>query len=104
MTEWQLPSISMTDFENCEVFLSQEPKKADQSPEESESNECKYEKKVKKKQDLLHWKDMPKHLQFNPHILTGYRPLSDVWGCMSSMWQLHNETINIVTHGKTSVN
>ncbi|GBP14954.1 hypothetical protein EVAR_6606_1 [Eumeta japonica] len=24
---------------------------------------------------LLHWRDMPAHLQFNPYVLTGYRPL-----------------------------
>nr|CAH7742379.1 unnamed protein product [Callosobruchus chinensis] len=48
---------------------------------------------------LLQWKDMPKHLQFNPYILTGYRPLSDAWGCVNSITYLHNETINIVSHG-----
>nr|CAH7742378.1 unnamed protein product [Callosobruchus chinensis] len=47
---------------------------------------------------LLQWKDMPKHLQFNPYILTGYRPLSDAWGCVNSITYLHNETINIVSH------
>lgn len=59
------------------------------------------ENKIFKKSTLLHWKEMPEHLQFNPYILTGYRPLSDAWGCISSMWYLHNETINIVTHGRT---
>nr|CAI5853656.1 unnamed protein product [Callosobruchus analis] len=48
---------------------------------------------------LLQWKDMPKHLQFNPYILTGYRPLSDAWGCVNSITYMHNETINIVSHG-----
>lgn len=52
------------------------------------------------KPQLLHWKDMPEHLQFNPYIHTGYRPLSNPWGCVNSMWAWHNETINIVTHGK----
>nr|CAI5853654.1 unnamed protein product [Callosobruchus analis] len=47
---------------------------------------------------LLQWKDMPKHLQFNPYILTGYRPLSDAWGCVNSITYMHNETINIVSH------
>lgn len=100
MTEWQIPSISMTELDKCKVFLQQEQKKSDQLQERCESSECKYDKKTIKKQNLLHWKDMPKHLQFNPHILTGYRPLSDMWGCINSMWQLHNETINIVTHGE----
>ncbi|CAH1971764.1 unnamed protein product [Acanthoscelides obtectus] len=47
---------------------------------------------------LLKWKDMPKHLQFNPYILTGYRPLSDAWGCVNSITYMHNETFNIVSH------
>lgn len=51
------------------------------------------------KEDLLHWKDMPKHLQFNPYIFTGYRPLLSIWGCLSSLFYLHNETINILSHG-----
>lgn len=50
--------------------------------------------------DLLHWKDMPRHLQFNPYIFTGYRPLLSIWGCIHSLFYIHNETINIITHGK----
>lgn len=52
-----------------------------------------------KSEDLLHWRDMPKHLQFNPYIFTGYRPLLSIWGCLTSLFYLHNETINILTHG-----
>uniref|UniRef100_A0A182UBD8 Progestin and adipoQ receptor family member 4 n=1 Tax=Anopheles melas TaxID=34690 RepID=A0A182UBD8_9DIPT len=48
--------------------------------------------------DLLEWKDMPQHLQFNPYVLTGYRPLQGVKGCLSSLFYVHNETINILTH------
>ncbi|KAL9694030.1 hypothetical protein quinque_013315 [Culex quinquefasciatus] len=48
--------------------------------------------------DLLQWKDMPQHLQFNPYVLTGYRPLQGVKGCLSSLFYVHNETINILTH------
>lgn len=50
--------------------------------------------------DLLQWKDMPQHLQFNPYVLTGYRPLQGIKGCLSSLFYVHNETINILTHGK----
>lgn len=50
--------------------------------------------------ELLHWRDMPKHLQFNPYVLTGYRPLQDWCGCVRSLFYFHNETINILTHGK----
>lgn len=48
--------------------------------------------------DLLHWKDMPQHLQFNPYIFTGYRPMLSFWGCINSLFYMHNETINIFTH------
>ncbi|KAK7082915.1 hypothetical protein SK128_011437, partial [Halocaridina rubra] len=47
---------------------------------------------------LLHRKDIPKHLQFNPYIETGYRPLLSMWGCVMSLFYFHNETINIITH------
>lgn len=48
---------------------------------------------------LLHWRDMPPHLQFNPYVLTGYRPLQSLAGCIASLFYFHNETINILTHG-----
>lgn len=50
--------------------------------------------------DLLQWKDMPQHLQFNPYVLTGYRPLQTFKGCVNSLFYMHNETINILTHGE----
>ncbi|XP_073990987.1 progestin and adipoQ receptor family member 4 [Rhodnius prolixus] len=49
--------------------------------------------------NLLKWHDMPPHLQFNPYIHTGYRPLLTFWESLASLFYLHNETINIVTHG-----
>ncbi|XP_026485632.1 progestin and adipoQ receptor family member 4 [Vanessa tameamea] len=53
--------------------------------------------------ELLHWRDMPKHLQFNPYVLTGYRPLQSWGGCVRSLFYFHNETINILTHGVSLV-
>lgn len=50
--------------------------------------------------DLLKWKDMPRHLQFNQYIFEGYRPLTNVKGCIHSLFYFHNETINILTHGE----
>ncbi|KAH1027716.1 progestin and adipoQ receptor family member 4 [Dendroctonus ponderosae] len=47
---------------------------------------------------LLCINDVPNHLKFNPHILSGYRPLQSPLGCIGSVFQWHNETINIVTH------
>ncbi|KAL0831937.1 hypothetical protein ABMA28_001450 [Loxostege sticticalis] len=52
---------------------------------------------------LLHWRDMPQHLQFNPYVLTGYRPLQSWAGCVGSLFYFHNETINILTHGVSLV-
>lgn len=49
--------------------------------------------------ELLHWRDMPHHLQFNPYVLTGYRPLQSWTDCVRSLFYFHNETINIFTHG-----
>ncbi|XP_017796319.1 PREDICTED: progestin and adipoQ receptor family member 4 isoform X1 [Habropoda laboriosa] len=48
---------------------------------------------------LRRWSDMPQHLQFNPHIRTGYRPLMTIKGCLASLFYIHNETVNIMTHG-----
>ncbi|XP_006625123.1 progestin and adipoQ receptor family member 4 isoform X1 [Apis dorsata] len=48
---------------------------------------------------LQKWSDMPQHLQFNPHIRTGYRPLMTVAQCLGSLFYIHNETVNILTHG-----
>ncbi|XP_046397852.1 progestin and adipoQ receptor family member 4 [Ischnura elegans] len=48
---------------------------------------------------LLRWSDMPPHLQFNPYVLGGYRPLLSFWGSVASLFYFHNETINILTHG-----
>jgi hypothetical protein len=55
---------------------------------------------VEKDIQLLQWEDMPKHLQFNPYVKTGYRPLLSAWGCIHSLFYLHNETVNILTHGE----
>ncbi|XP_034943178.1 progestin and adipoQ receptor family member 4 [Chelonus insularis] len=48
---------------------------------------------------LKSWSEMPTHLQFNPHIKTGYRPITDIKGCLVSLFYFHNETVNILTHG-----
>ncbi|XP_011495662.1 PREDICTED: progestin and adipoQ receptor family member 4 isoform X2 [Ceratosolen solmsi marchali] len=42
---------------------------------------------------------MPMHLQFNPYIRGGYRPLMKPVECLRSIFCLHNETVNIWTHG-----
>ena len=52
---------------------------------------------------LRRWSDMPKHLQFNPHIRTGYRPLMTVGQCLRSLFYIHNETVNIMTHGEFGI-
>lgn len=49
---------------------------------------------------LLCFDAMPRHLQFNPFVHTGYRPQMNAWECIASLTYLHNETINILSHGK----
>lgn len=66
------------------------PKQQPQSTDKTRTDE----------EELLHWKDMPKYLQFNPYVLRGYRPLSTFKGCCFSLFYWHNETVNIFTHGK----
>lgn len=48
---------------------------------------------------LLKLTEVPPHLQFNPHIHEGYRPLSSIRSCLGSLFSFHNETVNILTHG-----
>lgn len=57
--------------------------------------------KTEEELQLLQWEDMPTHLQFNPYVKTGYRPLLSAWGCVHSLSYLHNETVNILTHGES---
>lgn len=68
------------------------------SEEKSSSKQCSLH--LWSKKALLKRNDLPKHLQFNPYIETGYRPLLSAWGCLMSLFYFHNETINIITHGK----
>lgn len=49
---------------------------------------------------LQDWKEMPRYLQFNPYVLTGYRPLQNIQECFGSLFYFHNETFNILTHGE----
>ena len=68
---------------------------------EDTAKKCSKDKESpKRRKNLLHFRDMPPHLQFNPYIFTGYRPLLTFWGSINSLFYLHNETINILTHGK----
>lgn len=47
---------------------------------------------------------VPEYLQFNPWILEGYRrPNMSSLECIKSLFYFHNESINIFTHGKSSL-
>ena len=48
---------------------------------------------------LRRFHELPKHLQTNQFLLGSYRPLTDWRGSLRSIAYLHNETVNIVTHG-----
>lgn len=49
---------------------------------------------------LLRVDEVDDHRAFNRDILTGYRPATDTCGCICSLGYVHNETGNVVTHGK----
>ena len=49
---------------------------------------------------LRKWHEMPQHLQFNKYVLDHYRPILDFKGTLLSLFYLHNETVNIFTHGR----
>lgn len=59
------------------------------------------EKKEKeRKENGRRLEDMPEHLRFNPFILSSYRsPEQTTLQCIKSICSLHNETVNIFTHG-----
>lgn len=44
--------------------------------------------------------DVPNYLRYNPYIKCGYRQQLDIKQCCSSLFYLHNETVNIYTHGR----
>lgn len=52
------------------------------------------------RQRLLQIHEMPRYLQFNPYIISGYRNMLSTKGSVKSLFYFHNETINILTHGK----
>ncbi|RWS14955.1 progestin and adipoQ receptor family member 4-like protein [Dinothrombium tinctorium] len=44
--------------------------------------------------------EIPKYLRFNPYVLSGYRkPNLTFWQCIRSLGYIHNETVNILSHG-----
>lgn len=56
-----------------------------------------------KNSHLCKLEDLPKHLQFNKNILTGYRrPMSNK-ECVHSWTYLHNESFNCYSHCKLSL-
>ena len=48
---------------------------------------------------LQKWHEIPAHLRFNRYVTSHYRPLDDWKGCLRSLFYIHNETVNIFTHG-----
>ena len=48
---------------------------------------------------LIERSEIPPHLQFNKYVLRHYRSPADWRGCLHSLFYLHNETVNIATHG-----
>jgi adiponectin receptor len=42
--------------------------------------------------------DLPPWYEVNPYIQTGYRPVMGFWRTLGTMFQWHNETLNIYSH------
>lgn len=84
--------------EAAEETQSVEGSNCDRNGKENGNNQT--DNEYNKEIQLLQWEDMPRHLQFNPYVKTGYRPLLSAWGCIHSLFYLHNETVNILTHGE----
>jgi adiponectin receptor len=59
-----------------------------------------HEEKRKKRNEpeLLSYQELPAFLKHNRHIFSGYRAHYSWKLCMRSLFQLHNETLNIWTH------
>ena len=51
------------------------------------------------KSGLTSISEQPNHLRFNKYIINGYRPLCDIPSCFKSLLYMHNESVNIYTHG-----
>ncbi|ORY96858.1 hemolysin-III related-domain-containing protein [Syncephalastrum racemosum] len=49
-------------------------------------------------QRLLQFHELPKEWQENEYILSGYRFCQSSRGCLKTVFQLHNETLNIWSH------
>lgn len=104
--EHQDPIDTNLDKKHCPKDLGNNVNKVQVEDSQSNNVEIKKEANGKNSQEyedqfkLLLWEDMPRHLQFNPYVKTGYRPLLSAWGCIHSLFYLHNETVNILTHGK----
>ena len=48
---------------------------------------------------LHHFNCLPDHLRFNRYVHTGYRVDLSTWGCLKSLFYLHNESFNVYSHG-----
>ncbi|XP_076043506.1 uncharacterized protein LOC143026643 isoform X4 [Oratosquilla oratoria] len=79
------------------------PYTSNQLPQKCPSSNCVSQKLLEiglgKGRKLLRRTEIPRHLQFNPYIDSGYRPLLTARECVLSLLYLHNETVNIITHG-----
>lgn len=105
------PTTTTTTTTRRRVFVADEDAKEEQDKErqKNEAGECSGKTDDKAVQCnsaeesaimLQDWKEMPRYLQFNPYVLTGYRPLQNVSECFASLFYFHNETFNILTHGE----
>ncbi|XP_030746931.1 progestin and adipoQ receptor family member 4 [Sitophilus oryzae] len=84
--------------ENGKIEETKDIEEDELKDQENEDEFVVKNEKNHKRNEWLCLKDMPEHLQFNPNIKTGYRPLQSPLGCFKSAFQWHNESVNIITH------
>ena len=89
---------------NLMAKLISRKQKQNQSIKTAEDNKNVGSIDDKKNCKLLKIHQIPSHLRFNKYVLTHYRPTTNFIGCLKSLFYLHNETVNILTHGKYHYN
>ena len=97
--QWKLNSTSTNNIESHKRKLKDEGVSLDSQKVEKPLGRSEMVSDNNRRLLTLH--QIPTHLRFNRFVLSHYRAPTDWKGCIMSLGYMHNETINILTHGKT---
>ena len=95
--QWKLNSTTNMSIGNNKRKLKDDGISAKQIGRPLERSEV-----ISDSKKLLTLHQIPAHLRFNRFVLSHYRAPTNWKGCIMSLGYMHNETINILTHGKAS--